>query len=229
MKDPWKKLARKPRGPAAWRARLAAAGSVLLGAGLLGAAAASLTGLSAAKEARNNPDRVYQAEVAALRAEIDDLHGKLNLADVRLARETTIRRYSTDYQIPADLAEAIYDIALAETLEPDLAFRLVKVESRFRSDARSHKAAIGYTQLRIRTAREYDSTLTELDLLDRDTNLRYGFRFLKDLMNRYGGDYQTALVAYNRGPSRVDEIRARGEDPDNGYAGIVMKKVRTGS
>ena len=229
MKDPWKELARKPVGPGAWRARLATAGSVLLGAGILGALGAALTGLSAAPDARPHPGTLAESEVAALRTELDDALGRLTLAEVRRENLEAVARYSAIYKVPSDLAEAIYDIALAEGLEPDLGFRLVKVESGFRSDARSHKGAIGYTQLRLKTAREYDSTVTELELLDRDTNLRLGFRFLKDLMARFDQNLHNALVAYNRGPSRVQDMLTRGEDPANGYAEIVLKRVRKGS
>jgi soluble lytic murein transglycosylase-like protein len=38
-----------------------------------------------------------------------------------------------------------------------------------------------------------------------------------------------ALVAYNRGPSRVVEMLARGEDPANGYAEVVLRGVKKGS
>src|SRR3989454_5583892 len=44
---------------------------------------------------------------------------------------TLFRSYSTHYDIAADLSAAIYDIALAEGVDPALAFRLVKTESNF--------------------------------------------------------------------------------------------------
>ena len=70
---------------------------------------------------------------------------------------------------------------------------------------------------------------TESDLLDRDTNLRLGFRFLKDMLGQFDQDLHMALVAYNRGPGRVAELITRGEDPANGYAESVLKGVRKGS
>src|SRR3970282_2136241 len=39
--------------------------------------------------------------------------------------------YSSRYQVPSDLVALIYDTALREGLDPDLAFRLVRVESAF--------------------------------------------------------------------------------------------------
>ena len=191
--------------------------------------AAALTGLSAAHTPTVAADSLVGVEISALRRELDDTRGRLALAEVKLEHQKAVAKYSAIYKVPADLAEAIYDIALAEGLHPSLGFQLVKVESRFQPTARSPRGAIGYTQLRLATARAYDSTITERDLMDRDTNLRIGFRFLKDLLARFDQDVHLALVAYNRGPSRVEELMTRGEDPANGYAEIVLKGVKKGT
>jgi soluble lytic murein transglycosylase-like protein len=227
MNDPWSELARAQRQKRwkSWRMRIGAVVTLLLGAVVVGALAAAMTGLSAANKTEEVPNPV-NLEVEALRREVDDARGKLALAEVRLEHQQTVSKYSAAYRVPSDLAEAIYDIALAEGLHPSLAFQLVKVESRFEASAKSTKGAIGYTQLRLSTARAYDSTLTERDLLDRDTNLRIGFRFLKDLLARFDQDINVALVAYNRGPTRVSEMMTRGEDPANGYAEAVLRKVK---
>src|SRR5688572_8423885 len=166
---------------------------------------------------------------AALRTELEDTRGKLALAEVRIERLTAVAKYSGLYKVPADLATAIYDIALAEGIHPSLGFQLIKVESGFKAGARSDKGAIGYAQVRLKTARGYDPSLTERDLHDRDTNLRIGFRFLKDMLAQFDQDLQMALLAYNRGPGRVVELISRGEDPSNGYAQSVLKGVRKGS
>ena len=89
---------------------------------------------------------------------------------------------------------------------------------------KSNRGAIGYTQLRLATARTLDRKVSEADLYNRDTNLRLGFRFLKQLLGQFDQDLQMALVAYNRGPSRVMELLTSGEDPANGYAEAVLQK-----
>ena len=227
MKDPWNELrrARREKRWKSWRSRLGTLASIGAGVLMVAFLAAALTGLSAGARTEATPGSV-NLEIAELRRELDDARGKLALAEVRLERQHAVSKYSAAYRVPADLAEAIYDIALAEGLHPSLAFQLVKVESRFQADARSVKGAIGYTQLRLATAREYDPNLTERDLLDRDTNLRIGFRFLKDLLARFDQDINLALIAYNRGPTRVAEMMTRGEDPANGYAEAVLRKVK---
>jgi soluble lytic murein transglycosylase-like protein len=229
MQHPWDQIGRAERRASRLRTRLAALGGLLGGAAVFGTLAALLTGLSAANPPRNPGSFAAAAEVTALRTELDDTKGRLALAEVRIDRMTAIAKYSGLYKVPADLAGAIYDIALAEGIHPSLGFQLVKVESGFKAGARSDKGAIGYAQVRLKTARGYDPSLTERDLHDRDTNLRIGFRFLKEMLGQFDQDLQMALLAYNRGPGRVVELISRGEDPSNGYAQSVMKGVRKGS
>ncbi len=148
--------------------------------------------------------------------------GELELARLELARIENVMNYSAQFRIPADLAASIYDIALAEGIEPGLAFRLVRVESGFFARAVSPKGAVGLAQLMPRTAFELDPSLGYRDLFDRDTNLRLGFRYLRQLLEKYDGDLRLALLAYNRGPGTVDKIRRQGGDPANGYARAIL-------
>ncbi len=59
-------------------------------------------------------------------------------------------------------------------------------------------------------------------LFEPERNLRIGFRFLRDLLETYG-DVSIALLAYNRGPSRVKDLIDAGRDPDNGYPSVLME------
>lgn len=211
------------------RGWVATAGSTVAGLALVAALVVALTGLSSAGRPAAPTASAEQSEVAALHHELDAARAALEQTEGRLERLTAVSRYSSLYDVPADLAGAIYDIAVAEGIHPSLGFQLVKVESGFKPGARSTRGAIGYTQLRIKTARSYDPKITERDLADRDTNLRIGFRFLKDLMGQFDEDLHMALVAYNRGPSRVVEMMARGEDPANGYAEVVLRGFKKGS
>jgi len=228
MQHPWDQIAQGERRRSRLHARLTAIGAMFGGALVVGTLAAMLGGLSAAPP-RAPEGSAAAGQVAALRTELEDTRGKLALAEVRIERLNAVAKYSGLYKVPADLAAAIYDIALAEGIHPSLGFQLVKVESGFKAGARSDKGALGYAQVRLKTARGYDPSLTERDLHDRDTNLRIGFRFLKDMLAQFDQDLQMALLAYNRGPGRVVELISRGEDPSNGYAQSVLKGVRKGS
>src|SRR5256885_11912924 len=86
-------------------------------------------------------------ELRALRQQLDAKQGELEVARLQLDRVDAIMQYSTHYRLPADMATAVYDVALSEGIDPGLAFRLVKVESGFNPPAISHVGAIGLTQV----------------------------------------------------------------------------------
>ena len=137
-----------------------------------------------------------------------------------------IAGYAARYRIPLELARAIDEAAAREGIDPELGFRLVRVESGFKQRAVSSAGALGYTQLMPATAAGMQPGITEEQIFDRDTNLRLGFRYLRWLLKTYDGRVEEALHAYNRGPGTVDRIRARGGDPANGYADRVLGRNR---
>jgi soluble lytic murein transglycosylase-like protein len=190
---------------------------------VIGALAGWTKRVKAADHVAPADTRVVAHRLGSLEQQLTGTRGELDLVKLQLERTSAILENSARYQIPADLAEDIYDIALSEGIDPALGFQLVKVESSFKATARSSMDAYGYTQLQLPTARIYDRSLTVRDLYDRQTNLRIGFRFLRDLLEQFDHDMELALVAYNRGPGRVAGILATGGDPANGYAEAVME------
>src|SRR5690606_14577305 len=139
-------------------------------------------------------------------------------------REQVIREKMQEYasyDLSRELAEQIYDSAIEAGIDPDIAFGLVRAESSFQNSATSYVGAVGLTQLMPATARWLERGITNSELRNPTTNLRIGFRYLKQLVEKYNGDTDLALVAYNRGPGTVDRILERGGDPDNGYADFV--------
>ena len=152
----------------------------------------------------------------SLASQLDSARGELELTRTQLARANRIIGYSTQYQIRADLATTIVDIA----------FRLVKLESDFNSRAKSPVGAIGLIQVMPATARYYVKGITADGLYDPATNLRIGFRYLRGLVTEYGGDVSLALLVYNRGPVAVQKARAEGDNPSNGYDRILTKGYR---
>ncbi|HET7459696.1 MAG TPA: transglycosylase SLT domain-containing protein [Longimicrobium sp.] len=194
---------------------LATARSAVLGGGL--AIAAFLLGIRAAEASADGGTFVRQLVAPAPAGLVD-----LQAAQIEHLKRVT--ENSSAYGIPADLAERIEQIALAEGIDVKLAFGLVATESEFNRHAVSPVGAVGYTQLMPSTARFFRPELEREALFDRDTNLRLGFRFLKTLIDKYHGNVKLALLAYNRGPDKVDSILRNGGDPDNGYARLVMRK-----
>lgn len=194
------------------------------GVGALFISAAFLGGMTAVDQrdvveltAEQLKERLTAAELAA-----ETREGELALLQIELDRLRTVSENSAAYGIPMDLAESIFDIALAEGIDPELGYALIRVESGFYQRAVSPVGAIGLTQVMPATAFDLDPTLRHADLFRRETNLRLGFRYLAWLLERYDGDLRIALLAYNRGPGTVDSIRRQGLDPGNGYAKAVL-------
>jgi len=206
---------------------------ILLRGGALLLAAVSIGALGGwnkrvrATDHANVPDvSLVAREMGSLSDQLEASRGETAVIKLQLERANAILENSTRYQIPADLSAAIYDIALSEGIDPSLGYQLVKIESQFNRKAVSPMQAFGYTQLQVKTARFYQKGITQRDLLDRDTNLRLGFRFLNDLLARFDYDVHLALLAYNRGPAKVDNILAKGGNPANGYSDAVLKGYR---
>jgi len=109
-----------------------------------------------------------------------------------LRHEDIIRQQSRDKDVDAALIAAV-----------------IYAESRFK-DQTSHAGARGLMQITPQTAREIEKlsggTTFELkDLSDPDLNIRYGTFYMRELLDRYGGNETAALAAYNAGPSNAEE------------------------
>jgi soluble lytic murein transglycosylase-like protein len=161
-------------------------------------------------------------ELRELRQRLDVARGELELVSIERDRVNGILDLAARFKVPADLATLIYDVAQREGLDPELAFRLVRVESNFNPRARSHAAAFGLAQVQLATARHYEPNITEEQLLEPERNLRIGFKYLRHLTLRYQNDLRLALLAYNVGPSRLNEILEGGKTPTGKYAAQVL-------
>lgn len=169
------------------------------------------------------PGEDGRADLLAARADsIQELRQELSLYRFQTDRLQAITEKSADYRIPADVARDIYDTAREVGLDTEIAFRMVEIESSFRPRVVSSAGAVGFTQIKPSTARWLNPTVTRRELFDPRTNLRLGFRYLNLLLERYDGNVRLALLAYNRGPTRVGSDLAMGRDPSNGYARSIL-------
>jgi len=105
--------------------------------------------------------------------------------------------------VPQAYAAKVAELSARFDLSPALIEALVWQESRWRVDALSPVGARGLAQLMPGTARDLG-----VNAADPFANLEGGARYLRQQIDRFGGDIEKALAAYNAGPGRV--IRANG-------------------
>jgi soluble lytic murein transglycosylase-like protein len=101
--------------------------------------------------------------------------------------------------------QIIYDIAIRHSINPHLVAALIHVESSFNARAVSPMGAYGLMQLLPETARRFGLNKKK-DLFDPKKNLEAGVRYLKWLTNRFDGDAQKILAAYNAGEGAVQRF-----------------------
>jgi soluble lytic murein transglycosylase-like protein len=100
--------------------------------------------------------------------------------------------------VPPRYAAKIAELAQRFDLSPSLIEALVWQESRWRENAVSPVGARGLAQLMPGTARYLG-----VDSSDPFQNLEGGARYLREQLDRFDGDLEKALAAYNAGPGRV--------------------------
>lgn len=102
--------------------------------------------------------------------------------------------------VPGAYQAKVLELARRFDISPALIEAVVWQESRWRAGAVSPKGARGLAQLMPGTARELG-----VDARDPFANLEGGARYLREQLDRFDGNIEKALAAYNAGPGRVEE------------------------
>jgi soluble lytic murein transglycosylase len=110
-------------------------------------------------------------------------------------------------RFPTPFRNTVLERANGIGLDPAYVYGLIRQESRFIMDARSHVGASGLMQVMPATARWTAkkiglSNFTPDQLNDRDTNITIGTAYLKLALDDFAGSMPMAAAAYNAGPGR---------------------------
>lgn len=113
------------------------------------------------------------------------------------------------------IAQLIVEESHKADIDPLFVTAIVRTESMFRHKAVSHRGAKGLMQLMPATG-HYVSKLSKIELKDSEhlydpaTNIKLGIWYLKYLNEKFKGNQERVLVAYNWGPTNVKKALARG-------------------
>lgn len=165
-------------------------------------------GAEGARWIAGKPASVAASEAAALAAMNGEMQLEVMAAErmpdsLSIPERAVAHTHLSAAAVPAAYQAKVAELAARFDLSPALIEALVWQESRWRSGAVSPVGARGLAQLMPGTARELG-----VDPSDPFANLEGGARYLRAQMDRFGGDVEKALAAYNAGPGRV--IRSGG-------------------
>lgn len=167
------------------------------------AAAVSLLALAAPAEAQIMPVRDGDGKIVYVNAETPTLvrttmRGRL--VPVNAPGNPGRRNEPVLHPNRPELERLLEQAAERHQIDPLLVRAVVAVESAWDPRAVSPKGAMGLMQLMPERA----AALGVSDPFDPEQNLDAGVRHLRKLLERYDGNLELALAAYNAGPGAVD-------------------------
>ena len=187
-------------------------------------------------------------ELARLYAEAGDFHRSqraiLDVSLERLARgpapgQEDLWWYAWPWAFP----EPLEDATGADAVEPALVLAVMREESGYRPKVVSPVGARGLLQIMPETGQRLATDLGRAafdpeELFLPDTNIRFGTRYLAQLLRRFDGNHAAAIASYNAGPGAVsrwlreraglpgDEwIEAIPYDQTRGYVKRVLRSL----
>lgn len=154
---------------------------------------------------------------------------KVNKRGYSLQRSYTTKPYGASRSrspyyakpIKSQYDALIVNTALKYNLEPSFVKAVIHIESAFDPAAISRAGAMGLMQLMPGTASNYQ---LHQDHFNPNLNIHAGVQHLKDLMERYDGNKELSLAAYNAGEGAVSKYKGIPPYPETqNYVTKVLK------
>ena len=133
-------------------------------------------------------------------SEYMSFHGTENLEASFVSKTEHGPQKGQDIKSPPELNDIIENASKIYEVDPKLIRSIIKAESDFDANATSSKGAMGLMQLMPETAKE----LGVKDCYNPVENVMAGTRYLKSLIDRYEGNVELTLAAYNWGMGNVE-------------------------
>lgn len=119
---------------------------------------------------------------------------------IRIRCEPVEKSYSVPLE--TDIQRRIKEICMEEAIDPTVILAIIDVESSFDPKAMGDGGnSFGLMQIQPRWHSKRMEALGVVDLLDPKQNVAVGIDILAELVAKYDGDIEMALVAYNAGPT----------------------------
>jgi soluble lytic murein transglycosylase-like protein len=166
----------------------------------------------------SGPAQARATDIRAYRGE----GGALVLTNLPTAGDEAETAARADAVLPAGLPfrDEVMLAASEIGLDPALIDAIISVESNYAPQAVSPKGAVGLMQLMPETARRFGVA----DPRDPGQNIRGGARYLRYLIDIFGGDLELVLAAYNAGEGSV--MRHGRQVPPFAETRAYVRKVR---
>lgn len=126
-----------------------------------------------------------------------EMNGQSGLPSV----ENTLAPNAPAMVPPAQIDALVNDNAQAQNVDPALIKAIIANESGFNANATSNVGAQGLMQLMPGTA----AALGVSNAYDPAQNVAGGTKYIKEMLQHFGGDVRLAVAAYNAGPGAVEK------------------------